>query len=420
MNILVCAAVLCVAGPALTAVEAAVWRPFSDDSPWNQPIHADAPTDPASASLIDDLAKRGPWHVNIREWSIPVYDVDATKTPRCDVGDSRPGIYGRGFELPRRIPIPDDAVASPPVGEDSDNHLCIVDRARRLEWGMWAARKDETGRWFTGLGAITDLASTGVAPPWYASPRELDSHRARASGFPLIAGLVRLEEIRAGRIEHALVFAYDGCRSEFFVPPASTAQATTPAISHSHGIPMGGRIQLDPAWDVEHSSLSRAGKIIARALQRYGAYCGDYAGGNVLYAENSPAAVAAWKGVLAETDLARVMDAAMIRDHFRVIAMGNLRPGQNLAVAPPYVIAWHLAGERAPAEIDQLARTVTLFPASQDARLEPAACELFPRETQVEFAAAADGATTKSSGRTATLTAPDGRQSLWHFRVAGR
>ena len=100
-------------------------------------------------------------------------------------------------------PIPDGAVASPPVAEDSDNHLCIVDRMQHLEWGMWAARQDRTGRWFTGLGAVTDLSGTGVAPPWFAAGRELDSHRARASGFPLIAGLILADEIKAGRIDHA-------------------------------------------------------------------------------------------------------------------------------------------------------------------------------------------------------------------------
>lgn len=274
------------------------WRPFSADSPWNTPIPAGAPTDPASAGLIDDLASRGAWRVNIRDWSIPVYFIDAEKTPRHDVADSRPGVYGAGFGFPRRIPIPDGAAASPPVGEESDNHLCLIDRARGTAWDMWAARQDAAGRWRTGLGAVVDLHGSGVAPPWFDSPREFDAHRSRASGFPLIAGLIMVDEIKAGRIEHALCFAYDHCRTGLFVPPASTAQVAQLDAVDSRGIPMGGRIQLDPTWDVENSGLSPAGRVIARALQEYGAFCGDYAGANVLYAENSPAAVAAWQGVL--------------------------------------------------------------------------------------------------------------------------
>ncbi len=372
-----------VAGTAADTPE--VWRPFSNDSPWNQPIGAEVPSDPNSDQLIADLASRGPWQINIRDWSIPVYFVDASTTPRRDVGDLRPGIYGRGFEFPRHIPIPDGAVASPPVGDDSDNHLCIIDRTRHLEWGMWAARQDPTGRWFTGLGAVTDLSGTGVAPPWFDSPRQLDSHRARASGFPLIAGLIRVEEIKAGHIDHALVFAYDHCRPEFLIPPASTAQVNSfPQLDPARGIPMGGRIQLDPAWDVEHSGLSPSGKIIARALQEYGAYCGDYAGANVLYAENSPAAVAAWQGLLRKDELTAIFNPAMIAKHFRVIRMGNLLPGQNLSVAPPYVISFAVAGERAPARIDQLSRTVTVFPAA-DATSASVVCtwKTYPSDTRV-------------------------------------
>ena len=60
---------------------AAAWRPFSEDSPWNQRIPAGAASDPASAALIADFASRGPLHINIKDWSIPVYFVDADHTP---------------------------------------------------------------------------------------------------------------------------------------------------------------------------------------------------------------------------------------------------------------------------------------------------------------------------------------------------
>jgi len=414
------------AGPVITAATTPspagpAWRPFSADSPWNQRIAPDAASDPDSAALIADLAARGPLYVNLKDWSIPVYFVDAERTPKRDVGDSRPGVYGAGFEFPRQIPIPDDAVASPPVGPDSDNHLCIIDRDRHREWGLWAARRDAAGRWFTGLGAVTDLAGTGVAPPWFAAPRELDSHRARASGFPLIAGLIRRDDIQAGRIDHALVFAYDHCRSAFFIPPASTAQVTRPEITNAHGIPMGGRIQLDPAWDVEHSGLSAAGQIIARALQEYGAYCGDFAGANVLYAENSPAAVRAWAGVLGSEDLAAVFTPEMIRRHFRVIALGNILPGQNLEVPPPYVLAFAVDGETAPARIDQLTRTITVRPPA--AGRTRARWTLHPHGTRLaasgQGSADDTGELDLSQPAPLTLTAPDGRTNTWTI-VVGR
>jgi hypothetical protein len=394
-----------------------VWRPFSADSPWNTPIPADARADPASAALIDDLAARGPWHINIKDWSIPVYFVDADRTPKHDVGDSRPGIHGAGFGFPRQIPIPDDAVASPPVGEHSDNHLSIIDRTKGLEWGLWAARKDATGRWFTGLGAVTDLNGTGVAPPWFDAERELDSHRARASGFPLVAGLIMVDEIRAGRIAHALCFAYDHCRTGLFVPPASTSQVAQLDAVDTRGIPMGGRIQLDPAWDVEHSGLSPAGKVIARALQEYGAYCGDYAGANVLYAENSPAAVAAWEGLLASGELAAVFTPDFIRRHFRVLDLGDLLPGQNFHLPPPYLLALTIGGHAA--RIDQGERTVTL-PAGAAG---PMMWRTHPKRTQLLFGTRSSAAPAGDPGAMKatelTLLAPDGSISTWRILHQG-
>jgi hypothetical protein len=67
-----------------------------------------------------------------------------------------------------------------------------------------------------------------------------------------------------------------------------------------------------------------------KALRDTAPYCGDYAGANVLYAENSPQAVAAWKRLLNSDDLAAIFTPQMIAKHFRVLDMGTLLPGQNL------------------------------------------------------------------------------------------
>ncbi len=305
------------------------WRPFSSDSPWNQKIPTDARTDPESARLIDSFALGG-LYINIQDWSIPVYYIDSDTVPKVDVINSRPGVYGKGFGEISHVPILPDFVASPPVGDFSDNHLCIIDTLKMIEWDMWAARKNKEGVWTTGLGALTDLQSSGVEKPWFDQEREFDAHRARAGGFPLIAGLIRPDEIRAGRIEHALVFAYQRGRSEFFIPPASTAQATFMEMNNRIGIPMGGRIQLDPALDIDTLALSPACKVIAKALQEYGAFNGDYAGATVLYADNSPDGLKQWKGLLGNEDLLKVFAPEFIKSHFRVIEMGNLLPGQNL------------------------------------------------------------------------------------------
>jgi hypothetical protein len=302
----------------------AVWRPFSDDSPWNTRIPPDPELEPESAAMIAVLETSSPWgehlDVNIAGYSIPLYWADAT-TPqvevRCRIGGV--GFSGDGgMDAVAMVPMP--AGAAPDA--QSDHHLLILDRSTMLEWGMWDA-SNGGGSWVCGLGASISLTGTGVRPPAADDPVHwYNSTGARACGFPLVAGLIRTEEVAAGRIEHALVIAYPHIRSGFYTPPASTAQGRVGEDSVSwRGIPCGGRIQLDPSIALETLGLSASGMAIARALQEYGAYVGDYSGAINLYAENSPEAQAIWaSGVLDTYELMDVIDLAW----FRVLRLGTL------------------------------------------------------------------------------------------------
>jgi len=287
------------------------WRPFSADSPWNTPIPANPLLDPNSAALVADLASSSPWgphlDVNVEDWSVPVYWADAS-TPTFQVlahvgGDGWTGTDG--MEATGTMPIPPGATPDPA----GDAHMAVVDRARGLEWGCWDMRL-EGGRWVAGLCATADLSGAGVRPPATSARPWTAAHGARACGYPLLAGLIRVDEIEAGRIDHALVIAYPHIRSGWFTPPASTGSARGSA----NGIPCGGRIQLDPALDLDALGLSRTGKIIARALQTYGAYVGDYSGAIDLFAENGPTALARWRdGVLSTYELKDRIDLSRLR-----------------------------------------------------------------------------------------------------------
>jgi len=333
-NIAFCGALLvlaaCSPSPSEQANEDAppkAWRPFAADSPWNTPIPESPEIDAQSKGLISDFAGGGSLYINIAEWSVPVYYIDMDETPKHEVFDLYPGQYGRGFELPREIPIPDGAQSARPEG--GLGYIAIVDRARNLEWDMRQAHQRDDGRWFTGFGAITNLRGMGVSPPWNEVEQPNLAASALASGFPLTAGLIRVEEINSGRIPHALMFAYPGAATGGFTSPASTALpvAESGDVAAQTGMPLGARIQLDPAFDVEGSALSREGKIIARALQDYGAYLGESAGGNVLFAESAPTQLKAWDGTLASGELQAVFTPEMMAKHFRLIAMGDVLPG---------------------------------------------------------------------------------------------
>jgi hypothetical protein len=284
-----------------------VWRPFSADSPWNQRIPDDAAVLAESDELVADLATSSQWPgftLNIDTWGIPMFEADET-TPLRMV--TLTDVVGHGFDAP--MPIPLDAEPD----SEGDHHLCVVDRGSNLTWDLWNASHDGN-EWTAGVGANIELDGTGVRPPKDGNQAWQESHGARACGFPLVAGLIRVEEIQSGRIDHALALAYPHIRSHYYTPPASTAQGTTNEALPDRGMPCGMRVQLDPDIDIDSLDLTPAGTIIARALQEYGAFIADYGGAIVLYADGSPEAVSYWQGgVLAQGSLMPDLDPAWLR-----------------------------------------------------------------------------------------------------------
>ncbi|MDP1555804.1 MAG: hypothetical protein Q8L84_10110 [Hyphomonas sp.] len=303
------------------------WRPFSADSPWNTPIPADARIDPKSDVLVADLGATGALYVNMPEWSVMVKYFDSSKAPQRRIRALYPGRHGPGFGPGQSVPIPADALA-PETPVAQSNYFTLVDPIRNLAWDMRQSGQAPDGEWFAGFGAAVDLSGTGVAMPWMKADRADLSGGARPSGIPLLAGLIRVDEVKAGRIDHALAFAYPAARTGKFVPPASMALQAADKASERHlGLPMGARIQLDPDYDIDNTLLSPAAKVIARALQTHGAILVDEAGAAVLYAESGPEQLAAWEGLLAPGDLQMLFTPEFMALHFRVIDTGETLPG---------------------------------------------------------------------------------------------
>lgn len=301
-----------------------VWRAFNDQSPWNTPIGSSPAIDPDSDALIADFATSSTWPflgINIASYGIPVYWADSS-TPLANVNTTILGGEGFHDQNPTAVPIPSEAQPDP----DSDGHMCIIDRALGTEWGFWQASHQGGSDWNCSVCAAADLNGTGVRPPKDGQQDWWLSHGSRACGFPLIAGLITVEEMQAGRIEHALVIAYPHIRSRYYTPPASTAQGTTAEALPDRGVPCGGRIQLDPSLDLNTLGLTASGMIIARALQEYGAFVGDYSGAMSLYADGSAQAQAVWDAGLLDTY--EVRDEIDLND-FRVLQIGQLYDDNN-------------------------------------------------------------------------------------------
>jgi hypothetical protein len=150
-------------------------------------------------------------------------------------------------------------------------------------------------------GSVTWSACGGAA--YHADSNGLDGRAAGADdarngghrGVPPPTYAVRWDEIQAGSIDHALKIAID-----------NTCDHVWPFVGDEGCdfgglIPEGTRIRIRPDIDLATYGLSPAALVIARALQRYGAYVGDQSGGGVtLKVENTVAEGRGnlWNGVL--------------------------------------------------------------------------------------------------------------------------
>lgn len=310
------------------------WRPFSEDSPWNTPIPDNAVIDAKSDILVENLTASNPLYINMNQWTVTVRYFDSSVAPKRGVFPVFPGRYGPGFEPDQRVPLPDDAFTAG-VPQSQEFYISLVDPKLNKSWDYRQLGRNERGAWSAGFGSEVDLSGSGVSPPWMTALRPDASAGPRPSGIPLMAGLIRADEVKAGKIEHALAFAYNAPRAGVFVPPASTAlDVTSGQEDHVFGLPMGARLQLDPDYDIENTRLSPGGKVVARALQEYGMILVDQAGATTLFAEKSPQNPDQWEGLLAPGDLQLLFTPAFMARNFRVLELGETMPGVPLPAQP--------------------------------------------------------------------------------------
>lgn len=313
---------------------------FAADSFWNTPIASDARADAESARWIRLLAETRPGgglHINLHDWTIPVFRADAStprhrlhpKLIRCHLSqghvktsearlspDHPLGLHAsvRGAE---GVPIPEAAV--PDVKQDA--HMTIIDTDARRAYDLWQCRREADGTWHTNAAIAYDLDGSGVfgADDIAGIANDESVHfygPCRASGVPLLAGLIMRDEIAAGRIAHRLAFAcpVPGLQRHVY-PPATWTDGWLPG-----GLPEGCVLQLDPALDLGRFGLDSAARTVARALQEYGAVLSDYAGGVTLYGESlEPHPGASWEGVLGEEALFGIG-----WEHYRILETGPL------------------------------------------------------------------------------------------------
>ncbi|MBA2297082.1 MAG: hypothetical protein H0W14_03505 [Actinobacteria bacterium] len=250
---------------------AAEFRLYADSSPWNSRISADAGVDAGSPAMVDqmlaDTTFVGGFPIAVKEWTQPIYSANSA-TPRVDVTLTHLPYAGRVLS---GVPMPAGARPDP----SSDGSLVVIDETTGCEYDLARARPNADGSWTAHFASTLPTGGSGFYP---------FSESPRAAGAGNAAGVIRPEELRAGRIDHALAFTMKNTKAGGPVSPATGSDGWSTA---SGAVPEGARVQLDPALDLDSLGLNPWQKTIARALQEYGMILIDTGGGLSLQAENS-------------------------------------------------------------------------------------------------------------------------------------
>jgi hypothetical protein len=245
---------------------------FPKDNPWNSDISG-YPVDRAqSDAYIGSLGSITLWpdfgSGQYGDYGIP-YGVVAQDQPLVPISfhvspeiaaESDPGLY----------PIPPTAR----VEGGTDHHVLILRQGDCRLFELYDADKQPDNSWSVYSAATFDLRSNALRHDGYTS--------ADAAGLPMLPGLARVDEVQSGAIDHALRIAIPNTQNAYIHPAVHAASsATDPALP-----PMGLRVRLKPGYDI--SGLHGQARVIARALQVYGALVADNSGGSKVFISGTP------------------------------------------------------------------------------------------------------------------------------------
>jgi hypothetical protein len=263
---------------------------FAQSGPWNTRLPRRVPLDPDSATIVENIRldkanNWGTWAVNTDEYSTPVYRVDRfTPTQRWNFSDC--------LDLPDLAPVIADSLAAVPtppgmiVSMGTDAAVTIYQPATDTYWDFWRAAQDAAGQWSACWGGKIEHYSRN--PGIFTNPLG-----ATATGLPMGAFTIRIDELRRGHIDHAVNIATVRTRAGCDSWPATRNDGNTEGDDIACE---GQRFRLDPAFDIG-TIQSPAARTIARAMQEYGLIMTDKAGALVTYAEDPRLEMAANGGV---------------------------------------------------------------------------------------------------------------------------
>ena len=239
--------------------------------PWNRRVDQ-ADTALNSPDIINNLSAVDPdlsHQFIFAELSVPYYVVNNAPLVVKIYGDPN-GVQGGNYSLPvdTQTLFPELSGKKPQI---SDPHLLITDIGTKKLYELYGPDSAGPELWKHNGAAFFDLTKNEIGrADGYTS--------ADAAGLPILPGLLRYDELRAGVINHALrITIANNTGLNAHLGPAATHHPTNQQGYKTGDViawlPTGARLRLRA--NVSEAHLSPGGLAIVHCLKTYGAVVAD-------------------------------------------------------------------------------------------------------------------------------------------------
>ena len=251
---------------------------FPPDNPWNLVVE-DWPLHPDSKAIVASVGADKPLRYNPDMGFVLVppdqkkvevklldYPNESDKGP-YPVPDNVPiegwpALYNRYYAKrdPKFKGLTREDVQRDKVNQGGDRHAIVVDPVNRMLYEFGGLKKTDAG-WQAGCEATFDLKSNRLRPAGWTS--------SDAAGLPIFPAVVRYDELKRGRVEHALRVTVRKTRRAYVYPATHFASRLT----DPHLPRMGERLRLRKDFDT--APFTPEVRAILEALKRYGMLVAD-------------------------------------------------------------------------------------------------------------------------------------------------
>lgn len=233
---------------------------FPADNPWNTRI--DDPqkfaVNTLSSTYLANMSPSTHLHPDWGDWSTNHYGIPWQVVPATQAGVPMTFMYASESD-PGPYPFPANAFVEGGAGSGGDMHVLVIEQGSCTLYETWSSTYSNPG-WSCGSGAKFDLGSNALRPDGWTS--------ADAAGLAVLPGLVKVSEVKAGSIEHALRVTFNSTQQAFIHPATHAAGKADASLP-----PMGLRLRLKASFQT--SGFSGPALVVLTAMKQYGLIVAD-------------------------------------------------------------------------------------------------------------------------------------------------